>query len=82
MFPPNGGAPRVISQGLTGCGYFALDSSETYLVVGNEAYHGGATAISIFNYATGQPVQTITAGVPQDDFINGLALGVNPTVQP
>ena len=82
VFPPNGGQPRVISQGLTGCGYFALDSSETYLVVGNESYHGGATAISIFNYATGQPVQNITAGVPQNDFINGLAIGVSPAALP
>lgn len=82
VFPPGGGQPRVISQGLTGCGYFALDSSETYLVVGNESHSGGATAISIFNYATGAPVQNITAGVPQNDFINGLALGVSPTAQP
>ena len=82
VFPPGGGNPRIISQGLTGCGYFALDRTETFLVVGNEAFHGGATSISIFNYATGEPLQNITAGVPQNDFINGLALGITPTALP
>jgi len=82
VFPSNGGQPRVISQGLTGCGYFALDSSQRYLVVGNEAFSGGPTSISIFNYATGELLQSITAGVPQNDFISGLALGVSPTAVP
>jgi hypothetical protein len=82
VFPPNGGQPRVISQGLTGCAYFALDRSETYLVVGNEAFGGGPTSISIFNYATGDLMQNITAGVPQNDSINGLALTVSPTAVP
>jgi len=82
VFPPNGGAPRVISQGLRGCGYFALDRSEKYLVVGNEGHAGGAIRISIFNYATGEVLQDMTGGVPQNDFINGLALAVSPTAVP
>jgi hypothetical protein len=82
VFPPGGGQPRVISQGLAGCGFFALDSTETYLVVGNEGFNGGATSISIFNYATGDLLENITAGVPQDDFISGLALGVSPKAVP
>jgi len=82
VFPPNGGQPRVISQGLTGCGCFALDSSETHLVVANESHNWGATSISIFNYASGTLMQNITAGVPQNDFINGLALSVSPTAAP
>ncbi len=82
VFPANGGQPRVISQGLRGCAYFALDSSQTYLVVGNENFNGGATSISIFNYATGELLQDITAGVPQDDFLNGLALSVSPKAVP
>jgi len=73
VFPPNGGSPRVISQGLNGCAYFALDKSEKYLAVSNEAYVGGPTSISIFNYATGALVQNITAGVPQNDLIFGVA---------
>ncbi len=82
VFPPNGGQPRVISEGLNGCGYFALDSSNTYLVVANESHNWGPTGISIFDYASGALMQNITAGVPQDDFISGLALAVSPTAAP
>lgn len=74
IFPPNGGQPRVISQGLNGCAYFALDKSEKYLAVGNEAYVGGPTSVSIFDYATGAVVQNITAGIPQNDILSGLAI--------
>jgi hypothetical protein len=79
IFPPNSGQPRVISQGLTGCAYFALDSTETYLVVGNQPRDGGDTSLSIFDYATGELVQNITSGVPQGDLLSGLALAVSPT---
>jgi hypothetical protein len=82
VYPPNGGQPRVISQGLNGCGYFALDRTEKYLVVGNQAYHGGATGISIFNYATGELLQNMTTGIPQNDFISGIGLAVSPTAVP
>jgi hypothetical protein len=82
VFPAAGGQPRVISQGLTGCNYFALDSSETYLVVGNQPHSGGATSLSIFNYSTGELLQNITSGVPQGDLVSGLALAIGPTAVP
>jgi hypothetical protein len=74
VFPANGGNPRVISQGLTGCSSFALDHSEHYLAVGNQSHNGGAASISIFNYATGAPIENITAGIPPNDTLVSLAL--------
>lgn len=75
VFPPGGTQPRVISKGLQGCGYFALDSTETKLFVANQAHAGGsAGVISVFDYASGNLLTNISNGIPSDDQIVGVAL--------
>lgn len=77
IFPAGGGQPRVISQGLVGCTYFALDGTGTNLYVANESLsHSkpGNQGISVFDYASGTLLNTISNGIPGNDFISGVAL--------
>jgi DNA-binding beta-propeller fold protein YncE len=73
IFPPNGGKPRVISQGLVGCPFFALNKAETRLFVANTNGKGNQ-GISVFDYASGNLLSTITQGIPASDFIFGVAV--------
>ena len=79
VFPPGGTQPRVISQGLSGCGYFALNKPQNLLFVANQAHGGGTAVISVFDYASGTLVNTISGGIPSGDFIEGVAL--SPSVR-
>ncbi len=79
VFAPNSTQPRVISQGLTGCGFFALNRGEDRLFVANQAHGGGQGAISVFDYASGILVNTISGGIPSDDFIFGV--GLSPSLR-
>jgi hypothetical protein len=80
VFAPGSTNPRVISQGLTGCGFFALDRKQKNLFVGNQAQDGSNQAvISVFDYASGALVNTISGGIPSGDYIYGVA--VSPAVR-
>ncbi|HEX8816652.1 MAG TPA: hypothetical protein VF753_14230 [Terriglobales bacterium] len=72
IFPAAGGKPRVISQGLIGCSYFALNQAGTQLFVDNQA--AGSGVISVFDYSTGKLINTISDGIPSNDIIYGVAL--------
>ena len=74
IFPPNGGQPRVISQGLVGCGSFALNHDGSQLFVANQPHDGNNQGISVFDYASGKFLKKITAGIPADDLLFGVAL--------
>ncbi|MGH9641517.1 MAG: hypothetical protein ACRD3Q_03755 [Terriglobales bacterium] len=75
VFPPGGTQPRVISQGLTCCPYFALDKKQDRLFVANQKHDGSNQGvISVFDYASGTLVNTISGGIPSGDFIEGVAL--------
>jgi len=74
IFPPGSNQPRVISQGLVGCPNFALNASEDLLYVANQPHDGNNHGVSIFDYASGALVGSITAGIPSDDLIIGVAL--------
>jgi hypothetical protein len=79
VFPPGGTQPRVISQGLSGCGFFALNRTENLLFVANQVHAGGSQgAISIFNYATGALVKSVTTGIPSTELIEGIAVSPAP----
>jgi DNA-binding beta-propeller fold protein YncE len=75
VFPPNSNQPRIISQGLNGCPFFALDKQQKNLFVANQS-HGGTTqgVISVFDYASGNLVNTISGGIPSGDLVMGVAL--------
>jgi streptogramin lyase len=73
VFPSDGGKPRVISQGLSGCPFFALNKAETQLFVANQGSESNQ-GISVFDYETGKLVNTISDGIPSTDFIYGVAL--------
>jgi len=80
IFPPGGTQPRVISQGLVGCLYFALNQRENRLFVPNEGhFNPGNQGISVFDYAKGTLVNTITTGIAQSDLVEGVA--VSPAAQ-
>jgi hypothetical protein len=75
VFAPGSTEPRVISQGLTGCGFFALDKKQKNLYVGNQPQDLSTPGvISVFDYASGTLVNTISGGIPADDYIFGVAL--------
>jgi hypothetical protein len=74
VFAPGSTKPRVISQGLVGCGSFALNKAEDSLFVANQANGGGTAVISVFDYASGNLVNTISGGIPPGDLIFGVAL--------
>jgi DNA-binding beta-propeller fold protein YncE len=73
IFPSGGGKPRVISQGLSGCPFFALNKSETQLFVANQGSESNQ-GVSVFDYETGKLVNTISDGIPSNDIIYGVAL--------
>ena len=75
VFAPGSTQPRVISQGLTGCPFFALDKKQDQLFVANQSHDGTNQAVvSVFNYASGMLVNTISAGIPSGNFIDSVAL--------
>jgi hypothetical protein len=75
VFAPGATQPRVISQGLTGCGFFALDRQQKNLFVSNQVQGGSNQAvISVFDYASGTLINTISGGIPAGDYIFGVAL--------
>ena len=75
VFAPGSTQPRVISQGLTGCPFFALDKKQGRLFVGNQKHDGSSQgSISVFDYASGTLVNTISGGIPSGDLIFGVAL--------
>jgi hypothetical protein len=75
VFPPGSNQPRIISQGLNGCPFFALDKQQDRLFVANQN-HGGTTqgVVSVFDYASGTLVNTISGGIPSGDLVIGVAL--------
>lgn len=75
VFAPGSNKPRIISQGLSGCAFFALDKNQDSLFVTNQG-QGGTTqpVISVFDYASGTLVNTISGGIPSGDYIFGVAL--------
>jgi hypothetical protein len=79
VFAPGSTKPRVISQGLVGCGSFALNKAQNTLFVANQAEGGGPAVISVFDYASGNLVNTISGGIPSGDLIFGVAL--SPSLQ-
>lgn len=79
VFPPGSTqAQRVISLGLLSCGGFALNQDETRLYAANTDFlfdiQIGNLGVSVFDYATGALVDTITAGIPSGDRITGVAI--------
>jgi hypothetical protein len=79
VYPPGSTTPRVISQGLVGCPFFALNQTQDLLYVANQPHSGNNRGVSVFDYASGSPVKTISTGIPADDLIFGIAL--NPAAQ-
>jgi hypothetical protein len=78
ILPPGSTKPRVISQGLLRCDFFALNQAETRLYVANDTPFSNQ-GIAVFDYASGALVDTITAGIPAGDVIFGVA--VSPAAQ-
>lgn len=74
IFPSGATQPsRTISSGLQGCAVFALDSAADRLFVANQG-SSGAGVIAVFDYSSGKLVNTISAGIPSNDSIDGIAV--------
>jgi hypothetical protein len=77
VFPPGSTQPRVIGQGLVGGCFFALDRKQKNLFVSNQTQASNKVVIpmiSVFDYASGTLINTITGGIPAGDLIFGVAL--------
>lgn len=74
VFAPGQTQPRVISEGLVGCPNFALNQAQNRLYVANQPRDGNNRGISVFDYASGALLHTLSAGIPADDLIIGVAL--------
>lgn len=80
IFSPRASKPtRTISSGLANCGFFALSSDEKTLYASNEPITqvspGHPAVVTVYNYATGKPEMTISAGLnPTTSVIDALAV--------
>lgn len=75
VFPPGATQPsRTLTQGLHGCYTFAFDNRRARLFVNDEAFGASGGGVEVFNYSTGSVIATITAGIPSNDFIEGIAV--------
>lgn len=74
VFPPGSTQPRVISQGLMSCPTFALNHAENTLFVANQSQVDGQSNVSVFDYASGNLLNTISGGIPSGELIVGVAL--------
>lgn len=79
VFAPGSTQPRVISQGLQSCPTFALNQAEDTLFVANQSPTDGQSVVSVFDYASGNLLNTISGGIPSGELIVGVA--VSPSAQ-